>query len=60
MTVFIRDGFLVLFNDPLSCPDPSVRAIKMAIEIRACMGRLADEWRKHGHDLGFGIGIVPG
>ena len=57
---FIGDGFLVIFNDPLPCPDPSVRAIKMAGEMRACMGRLADGWRKHGHDLGFGIGIAHG
>ena len=57
---FIGDGFLVLFNDPLPCPDPSVRAIKMAAEMRACMGRLAEGWRKHGHDLGFGIGIAHG
>jgi class 3 adenylate cyclase/CheY-like chemotaxis protein len=57
---FIGDGFLVLFNDPVPCPDPSVRAIKMAVEMRACMEQLADEWRKHGHDLGFGIGIAHG
>ena len=57
---FIGDGFLVLFNDPLPCPDPSVRAIKMAAEMRTCMGRLADGWRKHGHDLGFGMGIAHG
>jgi class 3 adenylate cyclase/CheY-like chemotaxis protein len=57
---FIGDGFLVLFNDPLPCPDPSVRAIKMAAEMRACMGQLADGWRKHGHNLGFGIGIAQG
>jgi adenylate cyclase len=56
----IGDGFLVLFNDPLPCPDPSVRAIKMAVEMRACMARLIEGWRKHGHDLGFGIGIAHG
>jgi class 3 adenylate cyclase/CheY-like chemotaxis protein len=57
---FIGDGFLVLFNDPLPCADPSVRAIKMATEMRACMAQLAEGWRKHGHELGFGIGIAHG
>jgi adenylate cyclase len=50
---FIGDGFLVWFNDPLPCPDPPVRAIRMAIEMRACMTQLAEGWRKHGHELGF-------
>ena len=57
---FIGDGFLVLFNDPLPCPDPPVRAIRMATEMRACMARLAEEWRKHGHELGFALGIAHG
>ena len=57
---FIGDGFLVLFNDPIPCPDPSARAIRMAIEMRDCITQLAEEWRKHGHDLGFGIGIAHG
>ena len=57
---FIGDGFLVLFNDPLPCPDPPVRAIRMATEMRACMARLAEGWRKQGHELGFAIGIAHG
>src|SRR6516225_5274910 len=57
---FIGDGFLVLFNDPLPCPDPPVRAIRMAAEMRACMARLDEGWRKHGHELGFAIGIAHG
>jgi adenylate cyclase len=57
---FIGDGFLVLFNDPLPCADPSVRAIKMATEMRMCMAQLADGWRKQGRELGFGIGIAHG
>src|SRR6478735_4121720 len=43
---FIGDGFLVLFNDPLPCPDPPVRAIRMAAEMRACMAGLTEGWRK--------------
>jgi class 3 adenylate cyclase len=57
---FIGDGFLVLFNDPLPCPDPAARAIRMATEMRACMARLSEAWRKHGHELGFAMGIAHG
>ena len=57
---FIGDGFLVLFNDPLPCPDPPVCAIRMATEMRACMTELAEGWRKRGHELGFAIGIAHG
>ena len=39
---FIGDGFLVLFNDPLPCPNSPVRAIRMATEMRACMAELAE------------------
>ena len=31
---FAGDGLLVLFNDPVPCPDPSERAVQMAIEMR--------------------------
>jgi adenylate cyclase len=57
---FIGDGFLVLFNDPLPCPDPPARAIRMATEMRACIVPLAERWHKHGHELGFAIGIAHG
>jgi adenylate cyclase len=30
---FAGDGLNVLFNDPLPCPDPSVRAVRRAVEI---------------------------
>lgn len=57
---FSGDGLMVLFNDPLPCPDPSVRAVKMAVEMRDRVHELAARWRKYGHDLGFGIGIAHG
>jgi adenylate cyclase len=57
---FIGDGLLVLFNDPLPCPDPAVRAVRMSIEMRKCVDNLAVKWRKYGHELGFGIGIAHG
>jgi adenylate cyclase len=57
---FAGDSLLVLFNDPLPCPDPSLRAAHMAVEMRDAIAGLAGKWRKLGHDLGFGIGIAHG
>jgi class 3 adenylate cyclase len=57
---FLGDGLMVLFNDPLRCADPAVRAVKMAVEMRDGVGELAAAWRKHGHELGFGMGIAHG
>ena len=51
---------MVLFNDPMPCPDPCERAVKMAVEMRDRVIELAAKWRKLGHDLGFGMGIAHG
>jgi adenylate cyclase len=57
---FAGDGLLVLFNDPLPCPDPSVQAVQMAVQMRDEIAKLEAKWRKHGRELGFGIGIAHG
>jgi class 3 adenylate cyclase len=57
---FAGDGVVVLFNDPLPCPDPTARAVRMALEMRERVAELSQEWRRHGHDLGFGVGIAQG
>jgi adenylate cyclase len=57
---FVGDGLMVLFNDPLPCPDPAARAVKMALAMRARVEELAQRWRQYGHDIGFGIGIAQG
>ena len=57
---FAGDSLLVLFNDPLPCPDPCRRAVDMSIEMRASMAELAGKWHTLGHELGFGIGIAHG
>ena len=57
---FAGDGLLVIFNDPLPCPDPSVRAVRMAVEMRSGVSGLVQKWRRYGHELGFGIGIAAG
>jgi adenylate cyclase len=57
---FLGDGLMVLFNDPMPCPDPAARAVRMAVAMRECVSELMKRWRRHGHDLGFGVGIAQG
>jgi adenylate cyclase len=57
---FTGDGLLVIFNDPLPCPDPSIRAVQMAVEMRDEVTKLSVKWSRFGHDIGFGIGIAHG
>jgi adenylate cyclase len=57
---FAGDGVMIVFNAPLPCPDPSPRAVRMAIEMRTGVGELGVKWRKYGHELGFGVGIAQG
>jgi adenylate cyclase len=57
---FLGDGMMVLFNDPLPCPDAPQRAARMAIEMRDSVAALAPAWRRKGHVLGFGIGLAQG
>ena len=57
---FAGDGLVVLFNDPIPCPDPTARAARMALDMRHRIGELSETWRRHGHELGFGVGIAQG
>lgn len=57
---FLGDGLVVLFNDPVPCPDPSERAVRMAIAMRDAVQELAAGWLARGFELGFGIGIAFG
>ena len=57
---FTGDGLMVWFNDPLPCDEPALKAVRMAVEMRAQIGALLGKWRKLGHELGFGVGIAQG
>jgi adenylate cyclase len=35
---FSGDGIMVFFNDPVPCPDPAERAVKMAVAMREAAG----------------------
>jgi class 3 adenylate cyclase len=54
------DGIMVLFNDPLPCDDPAGDALRLGLAMRARMQELGKAWRRHGHKLGFGVGISLG
>jgi adenylate cyclase len=57
---FSGDGIMVFFNDPVPCPDPAERAVKMAVAMREAAGQLIAAWRERGRDLGFGAGVAQG
>ena len=57
---FAGDGIMTIFNDPFPCPDPSMRAVRMAVAMQGRFRELTAGWRKHGYDLGLGIGIAAG
>ena len=57
---FAGDGLMIFFNDPLPCPDAAARAVRMALAMRWRMVELSAAWRRHGYELGFGLGITFG
>src|SRR3989442_1133011 len=57
---FAGDAILAFFNDPVPCPDPAARAVRMAVAMRERVQELVVGWRKRGHDLDFGVGIALG
>ena len=57
---FTGDGVMVFFNDPVAQEDHPLRAVQMALSLRADVAELAQGWRRLGHQLGLGIGIGTG
>lgn len=57
---FAGDGLMVFWNDPMPCPDPADRAVRMAVALRKRFVPLTAGWRKRGHDLGFAVGVASG
>jgi adenylate cyclase len=57
---FEGDGMMLFFNDPIPVADPTNRAVRMAVAMRDRAAELADAWRRHGYDLGFGVGVARG
>jgi class 3 adenylate cyclase len=57
---FAGDGLMAFFNDPLPCPDPEIRAVRMAMMMQTDVAKLIEGWRRRGIKLGFGVGISSG
>src|SRR2546430_2454390 len=57
---FLGDGIMIVFNDPLPCPDHTERAVRLALDMRRKVEEFAKERARKGHLLGFGIGIASG
>jgi adenylate cyclase len=57
---FAGDGIMILFNDPLPCPDPGRRAVALAVAMRQAIDALKQDWARRGHSIGFGVGIAEG
>ena len=57
---FTGDGMMIFFNDPVVVPNPSERAIRMAVAMRDRVKELAVRWEKLGYELDVGVGIAQG
>src|SRR5215468_5459659 len=57
---YTGDGMIVIFNDPVPCPDPALRAVRLAVEMREAVASLARSWTDRGSEIGFGVGIAQG
>ncbi|WP_316165708.1 MULTISPECIES: adenylate/guanylate cyclase domain-containing protein [unclassified Bradyrhizobium] len=57
---YAGDGVMILFNAPIPFEDHTMRAVKMALEMRDEIGQLTERWKNRGHSLGFGVGIALG
>jgi adenylate cyclase len=57
---FLGDGIMIVFNDPIPCPDHTERAVRLALDMREKVVDLAKGWARKGHVLGMGIGIASG
>jgi adenylate cyclase len=57
---FEGDGMMLFFNDPIPAADHTHRAVRMAVAMRDRAAELAAAWRRHGYDLGFGVGVARG
>lgn len=57
---FAGDGMMVMFNDPVPCPDPAVRAVRLGAAMIASANDLSAGWRRRGHTLEMGAGVALG
>lgn len=57
---FWGDAIITIFNDPIPCPDPGVRAVRLAVAMRDRVAEMRVAWHRRGYDLDLGVGIAQG
>lgn len=57
---FLGDGLVVLFNAPVRCPDPGLRAVTLARDIQAGFAGAMDAFQAEDCRLGLGAGVALG
>lgn len=57
---FAGDGVMMFFNDPFPCPQPALRAVTAAAELRDAMLAFGAQWEQRGHTLSVGMGVTYG
>jgi class 3 adenylate cyclase/HAMP domain-containing protein len=57
---FSDEGLVVFFNDPVPCPDPAARAVRMTLAMRERADEQAGSWRQRGYPLAFVGGVAIG
>lgn len=60
LTSFQGDGLMIILNAPIPCPDPALRAVRMATEMQENIQPLMQRWRARGYVIGFGVGLAFG
>jgi class 3 adenylate cyclase len=57
---FAGDGMMVISGAPVPHEDHALRAVKMALEMKAEVEELKKEWERKDYDLDIGMGISSG
>jgi DNA-binding response OmpR family regulator len=60
LELFVGDGIVIIFNDPILCESHTEKAVRMALEMRDRMKELRTGWVKKGCDLDLGVGLAAG
>lgn len=60
VTQWAGDRLQILFNAPLPCPDPAVRAVHLAVAMQQQLSASLDRWRHRQQTFALGVGIAQG
>jgi class 3 adenylate cyclase len=57
---FAGDGMMIFFNDPVKLDNPTLNAVRMALEMQRAFLPLRAQWLKRGYELDLAIGVAQG